>query len=128
MDLGPLPPIGPPRPPEPPSGRRATLRQAAIAIGLVLIVAVVVIVANREHAPAKAKAAAAPVGTSYDGAVYIETNDRRKNANSVLAYRYKNGSFRPLSVHEYLTGGGGSHHPSEPRGPHAGRDICDQRG
>src|SRR4051812_14246872 len=109
MDLGPLPQIGPQRPPEPPSGRRATLRQAAIAIGLVLIVAVVVIVANREHAPAKAKAAAAPVDTSYDGTVYIETNDRRKNANSVLAYRYKNGSFRPLSVREYLTGGRGSH-------------------
>jgi 6-phosphogluconolactonase (cycloisomerase 2 family) len=108
MDLGPLPQIGPQRPPEPSPGRRATLRQAAIAIGLVLIAAIAVIVANRGHAPAKAKAAAA-VDTSYDGTVYIETNDRRKNANSVLAYRYKNGSFRPLDVREYPTGGRGSH-------------------
>src|SRR4051794_41914296 len=106
MDLGPLPKIGPQRPPEPPSGRRATLRQAAIAIGLVLIAAIVVIVVNRNHSQAKAKAAAA-ADTSYDGTVYIETNDRRKSANSVLAYRYRNGSFRPLSVREYLTGGRG---------------------
>src|SRR3954453_1839514 len=109
MDLGPLPQIGPQRPAEPPSGRRATLRQAAIAIGLVSIVAIVVIVANRQPAPAKAKAAAAQVDTSYDGTVYIETNDRHKNANSVLAYRYKGGSFRPLRVREYPTGGRGSH-------------------
>src|SRR4051794_3910783 len=108
MDLGPLPQIGPQRPPEPPSGRRGTLRQAAIAVGLVLIAAIVVIVVNRNHSPARAKAAAA-TDTSYDGTVYIETNDRRKDANSVLAYRYRNGSFRPLSVREYPTGGRGSH-------------------
>ena len=110
MDLGPLPKIGQQLPPEPSSGRRATLRQAAIAIGLVLIVgAVVLIVANRDHAGAKAAKATPPVDTSYDGTVYIETNDRRKDANSVLGYRYRQGSFRPLSVREYPTGGRGSH-------------------
>jgi 6-phosphogluconolactonase (cycloisomerase 2 family) len=83
---------------------------AAIAIGLVLSVAVVVaIVASRGHAGAKEAEAAPAVDTSYDGTVYVETNDRRKNAGGVLAYRYKNGSFRPLSVREYPTGGRGSH-------------------
>jgi 6-phosphogluconolactonase (cycloisomerase 2 family) len=108
MDLGPLPKIGQPPPREPSNGGRATLRQGAIAVGAVLIAAIVVlIVSNRDSSsPAKARAAA---DTSYDGTVYIETNDRRKNANSVLAYRYRNGSFRPLSVREYLTGGRGSH-------------------
>src|SRR3954467_12878359 len=109
MDLGPLPKIGQQPPPGPSPGRRTTLRLAAIAIGLVAIVGVVVaIAANRGGASDKA-AAAVSADTSYDGTVYIESNDRRKNANSVLAYRYRNGSFRPLSVREYPTGGRGSH-------------------
>jgi 6-phosphogluconolactonase (cycloisomerase 2 family) len=109
MDLGPLPKIGQAPQPEPSPTRRATLRQAAVAIGLVLIVAaVVVIVSTRDHAGATSEKRAA-ADTSYDGTVYIETNDRRKDANSVLAYRYTGGSFRPLSVREYPTGGSGSH-------------------
>src|SRR3954447_12265371 len=117
MDLGPLPKIGSQPPPEPSPGRRSTLRAAVISIGLVLIAAIVVlIVANRDHAgAAPAKAEAAP-DTSYDGTVYIETNDRRKSRNGVLAYRYKDGSFRPLSVREYPTGGSGSHHPPDAGG------------
>src|SRR3954447_23675685 len=111
MDLGPLPKIGNQPPPAPSPGRRATLRQAAVAFGLVLLVGVVVVLVNRgsgDSGPAKA-AAAVPADTGYDGTVYIESNDRRKNANSVLAYRYRNGSFRPLRVREYPTGGRGSH-------------------
>jgi 6-phosphogluconolactonase (cycloisomerase 2 family) len=106
MDLGPLPKIGGQPPPEPSSGRSATLRQALIAIGLVLVVGVVVaIIATRSDD----KPAAAATDTSYDGTVYVETNDPRKEANGVLAYRYRNGSFRPLRVREYPTGGSGSH-------------------
>jgi 6-phosphogluconolactonase (cycloisomerase 2 family) len=113
MDLGPLPKFGQQPPPEPPARRGATLRQAAPAVGLVLVVAAVVaIIATRDHAGAsddKPTVEAAAADTSYDGTVYVETNDRRKNANSVLAYRYTGGSFRPLSVREYPTGGSGSH-------------------
>src|SRR4051794_24632957 len=124
MDLGPLPKIGSQPPPEPSPGRRATLRAAVISIGLVLIAAIVVlIVANRDHAgAAPAKAEAVP-DTSYDGTVYIETNDRRKNSGGVLAYRYKDGSFRPLSVREYPTGGSGSHDLSNAGGLDAEQQI-----
>src|SRR5436309_9834620 len=54
------------------------------------------------------KSSAAP-DTSYDGTVYIESNEAAPNANSVLAFGYREGSLRPLSVREYLTGGSGSH-------------------
>src|SRR4051812_3011051 len=108
MDLGPLPKIGGQPPPEPPAARSATLGYALIASGLVLVVGVVVaiIAARRDDKPA---AAAAAADTSYDGTVYVETNDPREGHNSVLAYRYRMGSFRPLRVREYLTGGSGSH-------------------
>src|SRR3954451_1627329 len=109
MDLGPLPKIGQQPPPEPSPGRRSTLRLAAIAIGLVATVGAVVALAANRGGASDTKAAATPADTSYDGTVYIETNDRRKNANGVLAYRYRKGSFRPLSVREYPTGGSGSH-------------------
>jgi 6-phosphogluconolactonase (cycloisomerase 2 family) len=45
----------------------------------------------------------------YDGTVYIESNAAKPNANSVLAFRYRQGSLRPLDVREYPTGGSGSH-------------------
>src|SRR3954451_21928749 len=109
MDLGPLPKIGQQPPPEPSPGRRSTLRLAAIAIGLVATVGAVVALAANRGGASDTKAAATPADTSYDGTVYIETNDRRKNANGVLAYRYRKGSFRPLSVREYPAGGSGSH-------------------
>ena len=36
-------------------------------------------------------------------------HERAAGSNSVLAFRYRRGSFRPLSVTEYPTGGSGSH-------------------
>src|SRR3954469_1722378 len=45
----------------------------------------------------------------YDGTVYIESNSHTPGANSVLAFRYKNGNLRPMSIAEYPTGGRGSH-------------------
>src|SRR4051812_25001692 len=52
---------------------------------------------------------AAAADKSFDGTIYVESNDYRKNAGSVLAFRYRRGSLRPLSVREYPTGGSGSH-------------------
>ena len=109
MDLGPLPKIGSRPPPEPSQTRRATLRQGAVALGLVLIVAAVVAFFSTRDGAGASDSKAAAEDTSYDGTVYIETNDRRRNHNSVLAYRYRAGSLRPLSVREYPTGGTGSH-------------------
>jgi 6-phosphogluconolactonase (cycloisomerase 2 family) len=46
---------------------------------------------------------------SFDGTVFVESNDHRSGANSILAFRYTAGSLRPLDVREYPTGGRGSH-------------------
>src|SRR4051812_44026622 len=56
-----------------------------------------------EHAKPAAAAAA-----KYDGTVYVESN-RRHGRNSVLAFRYRHGSFRAFKVRKYRTGGSGSH-------------------
>jgi 6-phosphogluconolactonase (cycloisomerase 2 family) len=48
-------------------------------------------------------------GTAFDGTVYVESNSPRRDANSVLGFRYTGGSLRPLDVREYPTGGSGSH-------------------
>jgi hypothetical protein len=52
---------------------------------------------------------AAAAGAPFDGTVYVQSNTSAPNSNSVLAFRYRNGSFHPLSVREYPTGGSGSH-------------------
>src|SRR3954453_12510792 len=46
---------------------------------------------------------------SFDGTVYVESNGHAKGSNSILAFRYKDGSLRPLDLREYPTGGRGSH-------------------
>jgi pSer/pThr/pTyr-binding forkhead associated (FHA) protein/DNA-binding beta-propeller fold protein YncE len=51
----------------------------------------------------------APLATPpFDGTAYTETNVASPDANSVLALRYRAGSFRPLQITEYPTGGSGS--------------------
>jgi 6-phosphogluconolactonase (cycloisomerase 2 family) len=100
--LGPLPPIGRPAPERRGS---ATRRQAAVALLLVLLAgAVVAVLATRKDTSAKSATPA-----DFDGTLYIESNDRRPSANGILAFRYRNGSLRPLDVREYPTGGSGSH-------------------
>ena len=47
--------------------------------------------------------------TDFDGTVYIESNGYKPGTNSVLAFRYKDGSLRPLDLREYPTGGRGAH-------------------
>jgi 6-phosphogluconolactonase (cycloisomerase 2 family) len=100
-ELGPLPDVlrGRSAPPPPP-GRR---RLIAPILLVVLIAAAVAVAATRGG-----KGAASP-DTSYDGTIYIESNRAVPNENSVLAFRYRDGSLRPLNVREYLTGGSGSH-------------------
>ena len=48
-------------------------------------------------------------GAPFDGTVYVETNVAKPDQNSILALRYAAGSFRPLHLTEYPTGGSGSH-------------------
>jgi DNA-binding beta-propeller fold protein YncE len=47
-------------------------------------------------------------GIATTGTAYVETNVATPDANSVLALRYADGSFRPLRIDEYPTGGSGS--------------------
>src|SRR5436305_8879612 len=101
MNLGPLPDALRARG-EPPRPRNR--RRLIAPVLVVLLVAAAAAVAATHGG----KSSAAP-DTSYDGTVYIESNEAAPNANSVLAFRYREGSLRPLSVREYLTGGSGAH-------------------
>jgi 6-phosphogluconolactonase (cycloisomerase 2 family) len=82
-------------------------RRSQIALGVVAVVAVAaaaILFATRGAGSSGSSGAALP----FDGTVYIETNVARPNANSVLALRYRAGSFRPLQITEHPTGGLGS--------------------
>ncbi len=105
--LGPLPEIARTEPAQ----SRGNTRQVVLASLLVLLIgAAVAVVATSGGGDSSASApAAAAVDKSFDGTVYVESNDFHKNAGSVLAFRYRRGSLRPLSVREYPTGGSGSH-------------------
>lgn len=70
------------------------------AVAAAAVVAAVILLVTRGTGPNTAR--------PFDGTVYIETNVARPNANSVLALRYRAGSFRPLVIAEYPTGGAGS--------------------
>src|SRR3954470_10163279 len=103
MNLGPLPDALRQRAqPPPPRNRR---RLIAPILLVLLVVAAVAVAATRSGNSAP------PTDTSYDGTIYIESNQAAPNSNSVLAFRYRDGSLRPLSVREYMTGGSGSRHP-----------------
>jgi len=84
---------------------RAFRRRRAIVVGvLVLLLAggVAAVVA------ATSGGSGAAAAEDYDGTVYVESNSPVERGNSVLGFRYHGGSFRPLSVREYGTGGSGS--------------------
>ncbi|MEA2429262.1 MAG: hypothetical protein QOF37_2890, partial [Thermoleophilaceae bacterium] len=87
---------------------RAFRRRRALLIALVaLLVAggvAAVVLARRGGGGTAASAA-----DEFDGTVYVESNSSAPGSNSVLAFRYRHGSFHPLSVREYPTGGSGSH-------------------
>lgn len=44
-----------------------------------------------------------------DGFVYIESNSSRRDANQILAFRYRDGVLSRQGVRRYFTGGSGSH-------------------
>jgi 6-phosphogluconolactonase (cycloisomerase 2 family) len=88
---------------------RSFRRRRAIIAGIVLLLIAGAVAAillagggddEREAAPASAE--------EFDGTVYVESNVAEPDGNSVLAFRYREGSFKPLSVREYPTGGTGS--------------------
>jgi 6-phosphogluconolactonase (cycloisomerase 2 family) len=89
---------------------RAFRRRRLAIVGLLVLlvagaVAAVVLASGSDSGGGSTAAAEAP----FDGTVYIESNGTKPGTNSVLAYRYGAGSFRPLSVREYPTGGNGIH-------------------
>lgn len=108
----------PPMPPMPPMGqpeaggmadmrsfrRRRAILAALTALVLAGVVAAVVWAFTSDDDGGGTPAA---VAQAYDGTVYIQSN-RTGNANSILAYRYREGSFSPLSIREYPTGGSGA--------------------
>jgi DNA-binding beta-propeller fold protein YncE len=101
VNLGPLPDALRNRAERPPPRDRRRLIAPAL---LVLLIAAAAAVAATRGGGTSTKP-----DTNYDGTIYIESNEAAPNANSVLAFRYKDGNLRPLSVREYMTGGSGSH-------------------
>ena len=89
MNLGPLPDALRSRaePPRPPNRRR--LLAPALVVLLIAAAAAVLALRGGRSVPAP--------DTSYDGTIYIESNEATPNANSVLAFRYKDGNLRPLA-------------------------------
>jgi DNA-binding beta-propeller fold protein YncE len=83
--------------------QRGNRMRSQLVLGVVAVAAVVAVVVLLVTRGA-GQGAARP----FDGTVYIETNVARQNASSVLALRYRAGSFRPLVIAEYPTGGAGS--------------------
>ncbi len=86
---------------------RPARRRSEVALGVVAAVAIAAaafLLATRGAGHAGSSNTSPP----FDGDVYIETNIARPDANSILALRYRAGSFRPLHITEYPTGGSGS--------------------
>jgi len=113
----PAPPLaaapGPPPPRSEPA--RASAKAAARAhrrrliitgVAALILIAAAVALALRSgsghHQPMTAR------GPATSGTVYVETNVAAPRANSILALSYHDGSFRPLHITEYPTGGSGS--------------------
>ena len=82
-------------------------RRAIIVALMVLIVAGTIAVVILASSSGNGGAAGGPA-QAFDGTVYVESNAAAQSANGILAFRYRNGSFRPLDVREYPTGGSGS--------------------
>jgi 6-phosphogluconolactonase (cycloisomerase 2 family) len=92
------------------SGRSVRRRQWLLAIGLVLVVGVAVFLAATIGGGDSGSGSRAATATpAFDGTIYVESNQSAPNTNSVLAFRYRQGSLRPLNVREYPTGGSGAH-------------------
>src|SRR4051794_32792790 len=107
----PLPPLPPMHQPDAGgmADMRAFRRRRALLIALILLLiaaaAATVVLASGGGSD---RGAAAASKEDFDGTVYVESNNSAAGANSILAFRYRAGSFKPLSVREYPTGGSGS--------------------
>lgn len=86
-------------------GRRGATLVAGLAVALVLALGAIVVLMARGDSGSDGGGGDA----TFDGTVYVESNNPARGANSVLAFRYRGGSLRPLHVTEYPTGGSGSH-------------------
>lgn len=102
-------------------GRRRRGRGRLIAtLVLVAVVAGAVgyLVGRQRHSTTNASPTSGSKGTSSNtsataapatGTVYLESNIAQPNANTIIAYTYREGgNLRPLQVAEYRTGGAGS--------------------
>jgi DNA-binding beta-propeller fold protein YncE len=107
--LGPLPAIGRAEAAVSNGNRRQLVFAALLVLLVGAAVAAVAMSGDGGDSSASPPAIAPAADKSFDGTVYVESNDYRKNAGSVLAFRYRRGSLRPLSMREYPTGGSGSH-------------------
>jgi 6-phosphogluconolactonase (cycloisomerase 2 family) len=87
---------------------RAFRRRRALVVALLVLV-VAGAVAAVVLASGGGSSGAAGGTPPFDGTIYVESNAPAPDTNSVLAFRYRAGSLRPLSVREYSTGGTGSH-------------------
>jgi hypothetical protein len=105
----PLPPLPPMQ--RPPAGgladQRAFRRRRAMLIGL-LVLLVAATIAIVVVATSSGGSSGGSAGAPFDGTVYVESNSKASGTGSILAFRYREGSFRPLNVREYPTGGSGS--------------------
>jgi 6-phosphogluconolactonase (cycloisomerase 2 family) len=95
----------------PPTRQHAPAEKTAKPTGwvaaVVALLIVIIVLATRSTAPAAVSTNNKPT-PGIDGTAYIMSNVAQPGQNSVLALRYHNGSFRPLQIAEYPTGGSGA--------------------
>jgi hypothetical protein len=107
---GPLKPFSPPAPRTVASAvstSRSTNWQPGWMVAVIALIIAVVVLATRPTTPSPVSTSNPPT-PGIDGTAYIESNVAQPGRNSVLALRYHDGSFRPLQISEYPTGGSGS--------------------
>ncbi len=88
------------------ANRRSRSDEPLVIVAVVVTLALLALAAFLALRGGHSTPSAAAPATS--GTAYIETNVAAPNANSLLALRYHDGSFRPLRIAEYPTGGSGS--------------------
>ncbi len=95
-------PRQPPATPAPSRRHWGVVGAAGVTLGLVIAAAALALLRGHGTSAPSARA------VSTSGTAYVETNVAAPGANSVLALSYRDGSFRPLRITEYPTGGSGS--------------------
>jgi 6-phosphogluconolactonase (cycloisomerase 2 family) len=101
------PASAPPPPAPPPVAIRARGRIGVIA-AIVIATLVIVAVQLLTRGPGVVIPGSGGLVAGVDGTIYVETDVAQPDQNSVLAIQYRSGLLRPLTIHEYLTGGSGA--------------------